>query len=203
MLESGKADELSTRKLNDEIKRLKGENDQLRFELDEAQRPVVASLTDEEKDEIRKEAEKKARMDAESELLSVKTELKKQNKEALEKIDTAEKARATAEKEIMKLRESIDEQNEVKAEQAEKIAELMSQLEAATLANAELQANAKAPVPVPSGNKELLKYHFEALKTAYVGAVEVLERFDANEREKYKTALIKIAGDIKSAVENM
>lgn len=203
MLESGKADELSTRKLNDEIKRLKGENDQLRFELDEAQRPVVASLTDEEKDEIRKEAEKKARMDAESEILSVKTELKKQNKEALEKIDTAEKARAAAEKEIMKLRESIDEQNEVKAEQAEKIAELMSQLEAATLANAELQANAKAPVPVPSGNKELLKYHFEGIKTAYIGAVEVLGRFDANEREKYKTALIKIAGDIKSAVENM
>ncbi len=203
MLESGKADELSTRKLNDEIKRLKGENDQLRFELDEAQRPVVASLTDEEKDEIRKEAEKKARMDAESEILSVKTELKKQNKEALEKIDTAEKARAAAEKEIMKLRESIDEQNEVKAEQAEKIAELMSQLEAATLANAELQANAKAPVPVPSGNKELLKYHFEGIKTAYIGAVEVLGRFDANEREKYKTALIKIAEDIKAAAERM
>jgi hypothetical protein len=41
------------------------------------------------------------------------------------------------------------------------------------------------------------------LKTAYIGAVEVLERFDANEREKYKTALIKIAGDIKSAAESM
>ena len=96
MLESGKAEELSTRKLSDEIKKLKGENDQLRFQFDditdnvkkqdaeiadkdaeiadlkkqleEAQRPVVASMTDEEKEEIRREAEKKARADADKEV---------------------------------------------------------------------------------------------------------------------------------------
>lgn len=192
MLESGKADELSTRKLNDEIKRLKGENDQLRFELDEAQRPVVASLTDEEKDEIRREAETKANMEAAAEIKRIKKEAKEANKRERELFEEY----AALEKTKNDLKNKVEETGI-------KLAELTSQLEAATLANAELQAKATAPARAPTGNKELLKYHFEGIKTAYIGAVEVLGRFDANEREKYKTALIKIAEDIKAAAETM
>lgn len=200
MLESGKAEELSTRKLSDEIKKLKGENDQLRIyfaseledrdadidgknkeiedlkkRLEEAQRPVVASMTDEEKEEIRREAEKTARAEADKEVERWKS-MKEKDAKTYEKAIKEYQADAEAhEKQIKNLEEQLET----------------------------VKAAAPAPAPAPTGNKELLKYHFEALKTAYVGAVEVLERFDANEREKYKTALIKIAGDIKSAAENM
>lgn len=203
MLESGKAEELSTRKLSDEIKKLKGENDQLRFQFDditdnvkkqdaeiadkdaeiadlkkqleEAQRPIVASMTDEEKEEIRREAEKTARAEADKEVERWKS-MKEKDAKTYEKAIKEYQADAEAhEKQIKNLEEQLET----------------------------VKAAAPAPAPAPTGNKELLKYHFEALKTAYVGAVEVLERFDANERERYKTALIKIAGDIKSAAENM
>lgn len=201
LLESGKAEELSTRKLSDEIKKLKGENDQLRFQFDditdnvkkqdaeiadkdaeiadlkkqleEAQRPVVASMTDEEKEEIRREAEKKARADADKEV---------------------ERWKSMKEKDAKTYEKAIKDY-ETDAENREGIIEdLKKQLEA---------AKAKAPAPVPTGNKEALKFYLKSIQTAYIGAVEVLESFDANEREKYKTALIKIAGDIKSAAENM
>ena len=203
MLESGKADELSTRKLSDEIKKLKGENDQLRFQFDditdnvkkqdaeiadkdaeiadlkkqleEAQRPIVASMTDEEKEEIRREAEKTARAEADKEVERWKS-MKEKDAKTYEKAIKEYQADAEAhEKQIKNLEEQLET----------------------------VKAAAPALAPAPTGNKELLKYHFEALKTAYVGAVKVLESFDANEREKYKTALIKIAGDIKSAAENM
>lgn len=201
LLESGKAEELSTRKLNDEIKKLKGENDQLRFQFDDitdnvkkqdaeiadkdaeiadlkkqledAQRPVVASMTDEEKDEIRREAEKKARADADKEV---------------------ERWKSMKEKDAKTYEKAIKDY-ETDAENREGVIEdLKKQLEA---------AKAKAPATAPSGNKDALKFYLKTIENAYAGAVEVLERFDANEREKYKTALIKIAGDIKSAVENM
>lgn len=206
MLESGKAEELSTRELKDKIKELKGENDQLRLDFDditenvkkqdaeisdkekeiaelkkqleEAQRPVVAAMSDEEKEEIRKEAEKKAKADADSEIQRLK-----------KRADAAEK--------------NVKDSDKINNEQANRIAELSEKLEAANAENEKLQANAKKAAPPPSGNKELLKYHFEALKTAYTGIAEVLERFDANEREKYKTALIKISEDIRAAAEKV
>lgn len=203
MLESGKAEGLSTRKLSDEIKKLKGENDQLRFQFDditdnvkkqdaeiadkdaeiadlkkqleEVQRPVIASMTNEEKEEIRREAEKKARADADKEVERWKNMMEKDAK--------------TYEKAIKEYQSDAENLEGI-------IEDLKKQLEAA-------KTKTQAPAPVPAGNKELLKYHFEGIKTAYIGAVEVLESFDANEREKYKTALLTIAGDIKSAVENM
>ena len=207
LLESGKAEEMSTRELKEEIKDLKGENNQLRLQFDditenvkkqgeeiadkekeiaelkkqleEAQRPIVAAMSDEEKEEIRREAEKKANANAEDEI----KRLKKQ-------VEIAER--------------NVKDLDTISNEQNTRIAELSDQLEAAVTANAELQANAKKAAPAPpSGNKELLKYHFETLKTAYVGAVEVLERFSANEREKYKGALVKIAEDIRTTAENL
>ena len=204
MLESGTAEDLSTRELKDKIKELKGENDQLRLDFDditdnvkkqdaeiadkekeiadlrkqleEAQRPVVAAMSDEEKEEIRREAEKKAKADADSEIQRLK-----------KRADAAEK--------------NVKDSDKINNEQANRIAELSEKLEAANAENEKMQANAKKAVPPPAGNKELLKYHFEALKAAYIGAVEVLERFDANEREKYKAALIKISEDIRAAAE--
>lgn len=210
MLESGTVEDLSTRELKDKIKELKGENDQLRLDFDditenvkkqdaelsdkekeiaelkkqleEAQRPVVAAMSDEEKDEIRQEAEKKARTDADKEVERWK--------------NMRDKDAKTYQKAIKEYEADID------AKESE-ISKLSEKLEAANAENEKLHANAKKASPPPAGNKELLKFHFEALKSAYIGAVEVLERFDMNEREKYKTALIKISEDIRAAAEKM
>lgn len=206
LLESGTVEDLSTRELKDKIKELKGENDQLRLDFDditenvkkqdaeisdkekeiaelkklleEAQRPVVAAMSDEEKDEIRREAEKKAKADADDEIMRLK-----------KRAEAAEK--------------NVKDSDKINSEQANRIAELSEKLEAVANENEKLHANAKKASQPPAGNKELLKFHFEALKTAYIGAVEVLERFDANEREKYKTALIKISEDIRASAEMM
>ena len=205
MLESGTAAELSTRALNDKIKELKGENDQLRFQFDEitegakkqdeviaekdeeirklklsltqATRPIVADMSDEEKNEIRREAEKKVKAEKEDEIRRLKN-----------KIETAEK--------------NVKDSDRIQTEQANRIAELSDQLEAAVTANSELQANAKKAAP-PAGNTELLKYHFEALQSAYSGVIEVLRRFAPDEREKFKTALVRIAADIEIAAESL
>ena len=224
MLESGKAEELSTRKLNDEIKKLKGENDQLRFQLDgitegvEKQDAEIADKDAEIADlkkqleeahkpasgKISKDERKKIREEMEAEVWDeYKVTREKQKDLAVKEAVEAEKKKA--EKELHKLYEKLailepDNEDFKKkvAMDAEEIKKLKAEIE-------KLQANAKtsAPTPAPAGNKELLKYHFEGIKTAYIGAVEVLERFDANEREKYKTALIKIAEDIKAAAGNM
>ena len=206
MLESGKAEELSTRELKEEIKKLKGENDQLRFQFDditdnvkkqdaeiadkdaeienlknqleEAQRPVVASMTNEEKEEIRREAEKKARADAEREIKSLQ-----------KKVEAAEK--------------NVRDLDKINDKHTSEIAELSEKLDAAKAENEKLHANAEKSKAAPSGNKELLKYHFAALQNDYIKAVEVLGRFEPEEREKFKAALVKIAEDIKAAAEKM
>lgn len=229
MLESGQAAEMSTRELDKKIKDLKGENDQLRFELDdaevtaknnaeqiaalkkqlsEAQRPVVASMTDEEKDEIRKEAEKKAQMDAQTEMLKLKTDLKKQSTEELEK------AHAAADKEIAKLKAAHEkeakEQDKVNAEQAEriaeqagKIAELTNQLEAATVANAELQARAGKDKPVLTGSKEALKFCLEDIQQQFTRSVDIVKTMEGEEKTKFKAALVSICDKLKAAAEEV
>lgn len=206
MLESGRAEELSTRDLKEEIKKLKGENDQLRFrfdditdnvkkqdaeiadkdaeienlknQLEEAQRPVVAAMSEKEKEEIRKEAEKKARADAEREIKSLQ-----------KKVEAAEK--------------NVRDLDKINDKHTSEIAELSEKLDAAKAENEKLHANAEKTKPAPSGNKELLKYHFAALQNDYIKAVEVLGRFEPEEREKFKAALVKIAEDIKAAAEKM
>ena len=218
LLESGNAADMSTRELNEEIKRLKGENDQLRFELDdtessaknnaeqiaqmqkelsakqqeaeelrkqleEAQRPVVAAMTDEEKDEIRWEAEKKARADAAKEIDKLKKERDKDAK--------------TYDKTIKEYMSDAEEHEN-------KIKELTSQLEAATIANAELQANAdKRERPVLAGSKEALKFCLEDVQQQFSRAVELVGTMETEEKAKFKAALVGISDKLKAAAEGI
>lgn len=204
MLESGEAAELSTRELDKKIKDLKGENDQLRFELDdaettaknnaeqiaalkkqleEAHRPVVADMTDEEKDEIRREAEKKARAEAEKELEKLKKERDKDAK--------------TYEKAIGDYRKEADEHEN-------RIKELTSQLEAATVANAELQARAEEKQkPVLAGSKEALKFCLEDIQQQFGRAVEIIGTMEPDEKTKFKAALVGISDKLKVAAEDI
>ncbi len=230
MLESGKAAELSSRELKEQIKELKGQNDQLRFEfadaetaaknnaeqlaelrktvearekeaeelkkqLAEAQRPVVASLTDEEKDDIRREAEKKAGEEAEKKAKAAIAEAEKNAKESADKkID-----KLKAEKEA-----ALRETEQAKKEQEAKINELTASLESLKVQNEQLQANAeKAKRPPITGSKEALKFCLEDVQQQFTRSVELVGTMEGEEKAKFKAALVGIAEKLKAAAEGI
>lgn len=228
MLESGEAAEISTRQLNERIKELKHENDQLRFDnealggklttsdelsknktaeiarleaekaelekrLAEATAPVVATMTDEEKDEIRREAETKAKMDAVQEIKEAKKEAKeagKREKELADKLAAIEKTR--------------DELNKKIQEEDLKVKNLQAMNKTLQDEKAALQARAEAEKkPVLAGNKEALKYCLEDVQQQYSRAVEIVGTMEAEEKTKFKAALCGIAEKLKAAAEGI
>lgn len=214
MLESGEAAEISTRALNDRIKELKHETDQLRFEnetlsgklgtsnelskskteeierlnaekaelekkLSEAVAPVVATMTDEEKEEIRKAAEKKAKSEAKKEI----DKLKAAEKESGLKI---ENLRATTER--------------LKAD-AEKLKTENAELQARAV-KAETAA-AQKPKPVIAGSKETLKFCLEDIQQQFNRAVEIIATMEPEEKTKFKAALVAISDKLKAGAEGI
>ena len=214
MLESGEAAEISTRALNDRIKELKHETDQLRFEnetlsgklgtsdelsksktaeiekleaekaelekrLAEATAPVVATMTDEEKEEIRKSAEKAAKAEAKKEI----DKLKAAEKESSLKL---ENLRATTER----LKADADK---LKSENAELQARAVKAETAA----------AQKPKPVISGSKEALKFCLEDIQQQFSRAVEIVGTMEPEEKTKFKAALVGISDKLKASAEGI
>ena len=214
MLESGEAAEISTRALNDRIKELKHETDQLRFEnetlagklgtsdelsksktaeiekleaekaelekrLAEATAPVVATMTDEEKEEIRKSAEKAAKAEAKKEI----DKLKAAEKESSLKL---ENLRATTER----LKADADK---LKSENAELQARAVKAETAA----------AQKPKPVISGSKEALKFCLEDIQQQFSRAVEIVGTMEPEEKAKFKAALVGISDKLKASAEGI
>lgn len=214
MLESGEAAEISTRALNDRIKELKHETDQLRFEnetlsgklgtsdelsksktaeiekleaekaelekrLAEATAPVVATMTDEEKEEIRKSAEKAAKAEAKKEI----DKLKAAEKESSLKL---ENLRATTER----LKADADK---LKSENAELQARAVKAETAA----------AQKPKPVIAGSKEALKFCLEDIQENFNRAVEIIGAMETEEKTKFKAALVGISDKLKASAEGI
>lgn len=214
MLESGEAAEISTRQLNERIKELKHENDQLRFDnealggklttsdelsknktaeiarleaekaelekrLAEATAPVVATMTDEEKDEIRESVEKKLKKAHEKEV-----------KELNEKI--------TALASDMQAGKRTAEENELKIKNLQAMNKTLQDEKAALQARAEAEKK-----PVLAGNKEALKFCLEDVQQQYSRAVEVVGTMEAEEKTKFKAALCGIADKLKAAAESI
>ena len=214
MIESGEAAEISTRALNDKIKELKHETDQLRFEnetlsgklgtsdelsksntaeiekleaekaelekrLAEATAPVVATMTDEEKDEIRKSAEKAAKAEAKKEI----DKLKAAEKESSLKL---ENLRATTER----LKADADK---LKSENAELQARAVKAETAA----------AQKPKPVIAGSKEALKFCLEDIQQQFNRAVEIIGTMESEEKTKFKAALVGISDKLKASAEGI
>lgn len=205
MLESGKAEELSTRELEKQIKELKHENDQLKIEFDEiaeeadkqdkqledqdkqiadlkkqlseATRPVVAAMTDKEKEQMRKDVEK---------------ELSKKHKAELDKLKTAHSTELKAEKQNA---EAFREKSERSAEQ---IRVLTDTLQALQRDYDNLQASAKSaetppPSPAPSGNKELIAYCLGRIQTDWQTVIDTAGRLEEDDRRKIAPKLAVIA----------
>ena len=214
MLESGEAAEISTRQLNERIKELKHENDQLRFDnealggklttsdelsknktaeiarleaekaelekrLAEATAPVVATMTDEEKDEIRESVEKKLKKAHEKEV-----------KELNEKI--------TALASDMQAGKKTAEENELKIKNLQAMNKTLQDEKAALQARAEAEKK-----PVLAGNKEALKFCLEDVQQQYTRAVEIVGTMEAEEKTKFKAALVGIAEKLKAAAESI
>ena len=214
MLESGEAAEISTRQLNERIKELKHENDQLRFDnealggklttsdelsknktaeiarleaekaelekrLAEATAPVVATMTDEEKDEIRESVEKKLKKAHEKEV-----------KELNEKI--------TALASDMQAGKKTAEENELKIKNLQAMNKTLQDEKAALQARAEAEKK-----PVLAGNKEALKFCLEDVQQQYTRAVEIVGTMEAEEKTKFKAALVGIAEKLKAAAEGI
>lgn len=249
LLESGKAEDLSTRELQEEIKKLKRQNDQLTFELEsknsndnnsgeeltavqnenadlkeeikelqanakrhsealeteiselrlalkeEKEKPVVLSISEEEKEEIRRvvEAEQEARHDE---------ELKEASEKAAEKVKAEYKELLSDEaKKTESAKEQLKEAEKKINEKVDRINELSKKLEKAKAENSKLQANAqKTP---PSGNKELLKFLMKGIVDDFNKAVELVKAFPEEEQTSCKAGLKKVAEAIKTAGDNL
>ncbi len=214
MLESGEAAEISTRALNDRIKELKHETDQLRFEnetlsgklgtsdelsksktaeiekleaekaelekrLAEATAPVVATMTDEEKEEIRKSAEKAAKAEAKKEIDKLKAAEKENNLKLENLRATTERLKADADK--LKSENSELQARAVKAE----------------------TAAAQKPKPVIAGSKEALKFCLEDIQQQFNRAVEIIGTMEPEEKAKFKAALVGISDKLKASAEGI
>lgn len=222
MLESGKAEDLSTRELNEEIKRLKHQNEQLTFDLGEAEKNVrtleqarieieslkaelekekqtkvlpAPKMSEAEKEEIRAALETENEMRHEQELKEAVEEATRKATELSEKVqaDYADKLK----KEQKKAKESALESKK----QKEEINTLNEKLKVAMFENQKLQANAqKAP---PSGNKELLKFLMQDIISKFNQAAELINGFPEEEQEACRQGLKKVADKIREVGESL
>lgn len=209
MLESGKAADLSLRALKKEIKELKGENDQLRVQFDEitegvkkqdaeiakkdeeinllkkhltdAQRPVVASMTDEEKAEMRKAVEK---------------ELKEKSRKEREKLDEQKKAAEETASEYKARAERSEEQLRV-------LSDTVKQMQAEI---DRLQAPAAVPAPGPAvappdGTKDYIIRVLKTISGEWSSVLETAKNLPAEELEKLKPKIIGIGQKLTAAAE--
>lgn len=221
MLESGNAETMSTRELEEEIKRLKNRCEQLTFELEEQKTPVEiidkAEITEAEKEDMRKAIEAETEMRHLEAMKELETELKEKAekdisqrdsklRETVNELDSvkkeldrakteADKSKADAEKELKKAEKKA-------AETEEERKKLVAEINALKSQNQKLQANAEAK-PKPSGNKEILKMHAENFSREFAAAVEVAKRFEGEERESFKAWLIGTVENMKGAVEGI
>ena len=128
--------------------------------------------------------------------------MKKQNTENLEKAHT--EADNVIEKLKKEHEKALKEQGKTNSEQAGRIAELTSQLEAATTANAELQARAeKKEKPVLAGSKEALKFCLEDIQQQFTRSVEIVEKMEGDEKDKFRAALVGGAEKLRAAAEGI
>lgn len=226
ILESGKAEELSTRELQEEIKCLKHQNEQLTFELSEAgsNSADVDKLNEEiealktalkeekatkvlpapvmseaEKEEIRRSIE------AEQEARHIE-DIKEAEKAAAEKAETEMKkklkaaAETTAKLKTDKeaLENKLKQIGEEKNEEAEK---LRAELKKLTAENSKLQANAqKAP---PSDKKELLKFICKEIIEKVKAIPGIVAALPEEEKEGAVKAVRTVAETITKELERV
>lgn len=199
LLDSGKAEELSTRELQDEIKRLKKQNEQLTFDFGEKSAEAENSSSELERATAEIEKLKAALAEEKSTKVLPAPEMSEAEKEEIRKAIVKEQE-ARASEEIKAAEKEYNEKLEKEKKKTEsalaakkaleenagkregEIARLKAELSRATAEKEKLQANANKPVP--SGNTELLKYRITNVAAEFNAAVELIGRFEGEERQK-------------------
>lgn len=233
LIDSGEAAELSTRNLNKKIEELQKQCAQMTFELDEKKDEAdtfkrrymeACDGANRDIDKLVKEKEELLKKIDELNNRPIDVAVEKPSEEELEKIKAAaisetEKKHAD---ELKKLKKELDEKKnaEIKkvkdelaqersrlAEEKDKEAEkykadiqtAKNKLVELERKNADLQATAKKP----TGNKELLKYHIDAIQRAFNEAAIVIGSMEHDEAEKYKSGMLSVVDKCKALIEKL
>lgn len=199
LIQSGDAENLSTRELEKRIKELQSQNEQLTLELGEMSKEE--SKLEKMQNEMEKlQAELAAQKDIQAqkderikalESKPVEVAVEKPSKEEIAKIEkaAADKAKKAAKKqyeeEIAKLKEKNDEMRITAVNAARE--ESKAEIERLKSENAVLQSNAKkAP---PSTQKERVKFHIEECLRNFNAAMDSVNALPEDERDKPTAAL--------------
>ena len=194
LIQSGDAENLSTRELEKRIKELQSQNEQLTLELGEISKEE--SKLEKMQNEMEKlQAELAAQKDIQAqkderikalESKPVEVAVEKPSKEEIAKIEkaAADKAKSDVkkqhDKELKILRNTIAETESAQKESLAEIERLKSE-------NADLQSSAKkAP---PSSQKERVKFHIEECLRNFNAAMDAVNALPEDERGKPMDAL--------------
>lgn len=208
LIESGAAESLSVRELEQRVKELQSKCEQLTFDLGEK------SKEENKLDKMRNEMEKlQAELAAQKDIQAKKDErikaleskpvevaVQKPSKEEIAEIEkkAAKKAEAAAkkqhDKELAELREKAENERReaVKAAEQAKAAEI----ERLKTENAALQSSAKKPAPNPDDKKQTAKFYIAVCLQNFNSAVEIADSMPENERAK-------VINGLKVMVEKM
>lgn len=209
LMEHEDVKQLNTRELEEKVAELKKKCEQLTLEIEsevfdkegaekETERlqeekakleMQLRQLEEENKALKNKPVEVTAAKPSEKDLLEIKNKITSELEEAKKK-------------EIAKIKADNDAANAKSKKLQEQSEEKIKQLEQKI---SDLQANAKKEktAPPPSGNKELIKYHFNAIQTAFNDAAEMISGMQNEEKEQFKNATLRLLEKCKTAVEEV
>lgn len=210
LIESGAAEQLSVRELEQRVKELQRQNEQLTLDLGEK------SKEESKLEKMRNEMEKlRAELDAQKDIQTKKDErikeleakpvdvaVEKPSKAEIAEIEkkAAEKAKKTVkkqhDKELAELREKAESERRAAVE-AEKKANL-AEIERLRSENAALQSSAKNPAPAPDDKKQTIKFYIAVCLQNFNSALAAINNLSEDERAKplmgLKTMVEKMGG---------
>ena len=209
LIESGEAEELSTRELEKRIKELQNKNEQLTLELDEkSKEESAAEVLKQQIERLNTELEAaKAVQNQQKERADL---LEKQNEELSKRpVDVAVEKPSKAELDKIKKAAAEKAEKAAKKQYDKEIAELREKMAAAEKSNAEklerlksenaaLQANAKKTPP--STQKERVKFHVEECLRNFNAALEALNALPEEECGKPVATMTAMVGKMTEAL---
>ncbi len=211
LIESGEAEELSTRELEKRIKELQSKNEQLTLELSEKTKEESAAEVLKQQIE-RLNTELEAKKAIEKQQKERMESLEKQNEELSKRpVDIAVEKPSKAEIEKIKKDAAEKAEKAAKKQHDKEIAELREQLAASEKANAEklerlesenaaLQSLAKKTPP--STQKERVKFHAEECLRNFNAALEAVKALPENEQNKPMATIKNMADKMKEMLSD-
>lgn len=211
LIESGEAEELSTRELEKRIKELQNKNEQLTLKLDEkTKEESAAELLKQQIERLNTELEAaKAVQNQQKERADL---LEKQYEELSKRpVDVAVEKPSKAELEIIKKAAAEKAEKAAKKQHDKEIAELREKMAAAEKANAEklerlesentaLQSLAKKTPP--STQKERVKFYAEECLRNFNAALEAVKALPENEQNKPMATIKNMADKMKEMLSD-